>query len=54
MYKIYNNLFLQIDFDGVLAEPRAVQGLDPVWRLSFLLFTQTRLWVYRLIAAMVS
>jgi hypothetical protein len=38
----------------VLAEPAATHGLDPVWRLNYVLFSQTKLWVYRILAALVS
>ena len=44
----------QIDFDDVLAEPSAAHGFDPIWRLSFVLFSQTKLWIYRIISAIVA
>ena len=44
----------QLDFDDVLAEPSAAHGFDPIWRLSFVLFSQTKLWIYRIISAIVA
>jgi hypothetical protein len=47
-------IFFQLDFESVLAEPPATHGLDPVWRLNYVLFSQTKLWLYRILAALVS
>jgi len=47
------NQHINIDFEDVLAEPRASQGLEPVWRMSFLLFSLSKLWTYRLGSALV-
>ena len=44
----------QFDFDDVLAEPSASQGFDGMWKLSFILFTRTKLWFYRLFAAVLA
>ena len=41
----------QLDFSDVLAEPASAHGFDPLWRLSFILFSQTKLWLYRLVSA---
>jgi hypothetical protein len=43
-----------LDFDDVLAEPGSAHGLDPVWQISFVLFTQTKLWLYRIFAALIA
>merc|ERR1711881_202949 len=43
-----------LDFDDVLAEPGSTHGLDPVWQISFVLFSQTKLWLYRIFAALVA
>lgn len=43
-----------LDFDDVLAEPGSTHGLDPVWQISFVLFTQTKLWLYRIFAALIA
>jgi len=48
------NQEINIDFSCVVGEPAAVHGLDPIWRLSSLLFSQTKLWVYRVLAALIS
>merc|ERR1712156_42946 len=41
------NVEIDLDFDDVIAEPKAAHGFDPIWRLSFILFSQTKLWTYR-------
>ena len=38
-FKSYAHNF-QLDFDDVIAEPKAAHGFDPIWRLSFILFSQ--------------
>merc|ERR1712043_113946 len=43
-----------LDFDDVLAEPGSTHGLDPVWQISSVLFSQTKLWLYRIFAALVA
>jgi len=43
-----------LNFDDVLAEPGSTHGLDPVWQISFVLFTQTKLWLYRIFAAVLA
>ena len=43
-----------MDFDDVLAEPGSTHGLDPVWQISFVIFSQTKLWLYRIFAALVA
>merc|ERR1711935_399722 len=48
------NAEINLDFDDVLAEPSATHGFDPVWRLSFILFSQTKLWTYRLLSALLA
>lgn len=45
-------LFLkQLNFEDVLAEPEAAHGFDPIWRSAYILFTGSRYWIYRLLAA---
>ena len=46
----FNNYFSQLDFSDVLAEPASAHGFDPLWRLSFILFSQTKLWLYRILS----
>merc|ERR1712123_247260 len=48
------NTEIDLDFDDVLAEPSAAHGFDPIWRLSFVLFSQTKLWIYRIISAIIA
>ena len=36
----------------MLAEPASAHGFDPLWRLSFILFSQTKLWLYRILSAL--
>lgn len=48
------NVEIDLAFEDVIAEPDNAQGLECVWRLSFVLFTQTKLWVYRIIAAIIA
>merc|ERR1712203_339588 len=48
------NVEIDLDFDDVIAEPKAAHGFDPIWRLSFILFTQTKLWTYRILAALLA
>merc|ERR1712044_32209 len=45
------NIEIDLDFSDVLAEPASAHGFDPLWRLSFILFSQTKLWLYRIISA---
>ena len=46
-----SNVSFQLDFADVLAEPSSAHGFDPMWRLSFILFSNTKLWLYRLVSA---
>merc|ERR1712172_421835 len=48
------NVEIDLDFDNVIAEPKAAHGFDPIWRLSFILFSQTKLWTYRVLAALLA
>merc|ERR1712024_138672 len=48
------NVEIDLDFDDVIAEPKAAHGFDPMWRLSFILFSQTKLWTYRLLSALLA
>ena len=47
-------LFFQLDFDDVIAEPLSAQGFEPIWRLTYVLFSQTKLWLYKLISAVLA
>merc|ERR1719461_606445 len=46
------NIEIDLDFSDVLAEPASAHGFDPLWRLSFILFSQTKLWLYRILSAL--
>merc|ERR1712014_428935 len=46
------NVEIDLDFTDVLAEPSSAHGFDPLWRLSFILFSNTKLWLYRLVSAL--
>merc|ERR1712117_669814 len=48
------NVEIDLDFDDVIAEPKAAHGFDPIWRLSFILFSQTKLWTYCVLAALLA
>merc|ERR1712184_215356 len=41
------NVEIDLDFDDVIAEPKAAHGFDPVWRLSFILFSVLYVWLLR-------
>merc|ERR1712073_163107 len=43
---------VDLDFSDVLAEPSSAHGFDPLWRLSFILFSNTKLWLYKLLSAL--
>ena len=47
-------LFLQLGFNDVLAEPDTAQGFDAVWKLAYVVFSQTKCWLYRILAAVVA
>ncbi|XP_054722096.1 caveolin-3-like [Uloborus diversus] len=48
---IHINDHINIAFEEVLAEPRANQSFDQVWRFAYVLFAGTKLWVYKVLAA---
>jgi hypothetical protein len=48
------NTEINLGFDDVIAEPNSAQGFDAIWKLSFVVFSQTKLWLYRLFAAVVA
>jgi len=48
------NVEIDLDFDCLLAEPKAAQGFDWVWRLAFVVFSQTKSWLYKIFAALVA
>merc|ERR1719489_425824 len=48
------NTCIDVDFDDVLAEPLSAQGFEPIWRLTFVLFTQVKLWLSRIASALLA
>jgi caveolin 1 len=48
------NACVDLDFDDIIAEPAASHGLDPIWKLAFILFSNTKLWIYRIAAALIA
>jgi len=48
------NIEINLDFDDVLAEPSAAQGFEWVWKLAFVVFSQTKSWFYKIFAAVVA
>jgi len=48
------NLEIDLDFDDVLAEPSAAQGFEWVWKLAFVVFSQTKSWFYKIFAAVIA
>lgn len=48
------NCEINLDFDDVLAEPLAAHGFDPVWQLAFILFTNTKVWIYKIVSAIIA
>merc|ERR1712241_877945 len=45
---------INLDFDDVLAEPLAAHGFDPIWRLAFILFTNTKVWLYKIVSGVIA
>jgi len=45
---------VNIEFSSVFAEPNANHGFEGVWKLNYVMFTQTKLWVYKILSALVS
>merc|ERR1712088_363059 len=48
------NVEIDLDFDNVLAEPSTAHGFDPIWRLAFIIFTNTKLWIYKIVASIIA
>ncbi|XP_076336797.1 uncharacterized protein LOC143239525 isoform X2 [Tachypleus tridentatus] len=47
------NDHINVVFEDVVAEPVANQGFDGVWRVSYLTFSLTKYWIYRILAIVV-
>jgi len=48
------NSHVNLNFDDIIGEVDANQGFEFIWRLTFLVFTTTRLWLYRIIAGVLA
>lgn len=48
------NTEIDIGFDDVLAEPRSAHGFAGMWKTAFVLFSQTKKWLYRLFSALIA
>jgi len=48
------NVEINLDFSDVLAEPSAAIGFEWVWKLAFVVFSQTKSWFYKIFAALVA
>lgn len=48
------NVEIDLDFDDVLAEPAGAQGFEWVWKLAFVVFSQTKSWFYKIFAAVIA
>lgn len=48
------NDHVNLVFEDVIAEPDASHGFDGAWKLTYLVFSSTRLWCYRLLAALLA
>lgn len=45
---------VKIDFSSVFAEPTSSHGFDGMWKMNFVMFSQTKLWVYKILSALIS
>lgn len=48
------NADINLFFDDVIAEPASSQGFDGIWKVAYILFSHTKLWFYRLFAALLA
>lgn len=48
------NSHVNLHFDDILAETDTSQGFEFIWRLTFLIFTTVRLWIYRIVSAILA
>ena len=53
-YTTISILTFQLDFDDVIAEPSAAQGFEWVWKLAFVVFSQTKTWLYKIFSAVLA
>ncbi|GAB6022543.1 hypothetical protein CHUAL_006649 [Chamberlinius hualienensis] len=50
----HNNDDVNIQFEDIICEPDSSHSFDGVWRLTYIIFSTTKLWCYRLLAALVA
>ena len=48
------NNHVNLTFEDILAETDANQGFEFIWRLTFLIFSFSRLWLYRILSAILA
>lgn len=48
------NNHVNLEFGDIIGETDANQGFEFIWRLTFLIFTFSRLWLYRIISAVLA
>lgn len=48
------NSHVNLTFEDIIAETDANQGFEFIWRLTFLIFSFSRLWLYRIISAVLA
>jgi caveolin 1 len=48
------NRHVNLNFEDILAETDSTQGFEFIWRLTFLIFTTVRLWLYRIVAGVIA
>lgn len=48
------NPHVNLNFDDIIAETDSNQGFEFIWRLTFLIFSHTKDWFYRLISALIA
>jgi len=48
------NNHVNLNFEDILAESEVTQGFEFIWRLTFIIFTHIRLWLYRIVAGILA
>jgi caveolin 3 len=46
--------FFQIMFEDVIAEPEGTHSFKPIWLASFSIFTETKIWCYRILSTIIA
>ncbi|GAB6032893.1 hypothetical protein CHUAL_012089 [Chamberlinius hualienensis] len=50
----HNNENVNIQFEDIICEPDSSHSFDGIWRLTFIIFSATKLWSYRLLSAIIA